>query len=129
MREDDGNIFYLLCDRFDKQKNQFTAFPLQDNPDSFYSMAMWEDAVGNLWAGTWTEGIWKINPQTGAVERYMEPHGDKGISHIHAIGEYSSNVLLAGSDNGLALIDRITGCSAVYAYYGEETKALSDRLS
>ena len=20
----------------------------------------------------------------------MEPHGDKGISHIHAIGEYSS---------------------------------------
>lgn len=142
MREDDGNIFYLLCDkkgelwastwarlyRFDKQKNQFTAFPLQDNPDSFYSMAMWEDAVGNLWAGTWTEGIWKINPQTGAVERYMEPHGDKGISHIHAIGEYSSNVLLAGSDNGLALIDRITGCSAVYAYYGEETKALSDRF-
>ena len=111
MREDDGNIFYLLCDkkgelwastwarlyRFDKQKNQFTAFPLQDNPDSFYSMAMWEDAVGNLWAGTWTEGIWKINPQTGAVERYMEPHGDKGISHIHAIGEYSSNVLLARS--------------------------------
>ena len=88
MREDDGNIFYLLCDkkgelwastwarlyRFDKQKNQFTAFPLQDNPDSFYSMAMWEDAVGNLWAGTWTEGIWKINPQTGAVEQRHFAH-------------------------------------------------------
>ena len=35
---------------------------------------------------------------------------------------------MAGSDNGLALIDRITGCSAVYAYYGEETKALSNRF-
>ena len=142
MQDDEGNIFYLLCDkkgdvwastwarlyRFDKQKGQFAAFPLQGNPASFYSMAMWEDTVGNLWAGTWTEGVWKINPKTGAVERYMEPDGGKGISHIHAIGEYSPDVLLVGSDNGLALIDRISGCSAMYAHYGEETKALSDRF-
>ena len=142
MPEAGGNVFYLLCDkkggiwasawknlyRFDKRQERFTVFPLQGNPDSFYSMAMWEDAVGNLWAGTWMQGVWKINPQTGAVERYMEPHGCQGISHIHAIGEYSPDVLLVGSDYGLALIDRLTGYNRMYRHYGEETKALSNRF-
>lgn len=138
----DGTALCLLCDsqgkiwlsgynhlyRLNEEKETFDIFPLENKENGFHAMAMWEDAVGSLWAGTWTEGLWKINPSTGETQKYLMSGGSRSAVHIHSIGEYKPDLLLIGSDNGMTFFKPSTGESQLYAHYGEETESLSDKF-
>ena len=140
---DSGNYIYaLLCDgknrvwaaaenrlyRWSREEEHFEAFPVKDNVEAIRSMALWEDEDGYVWMGTWGQGVWCIDPHTGETRKYLVPGSGKGVGHIHSIHAYSSDILLIGSDDGLALLSRSTGQSRIYPYYGEENKALSDKF-
>ena len=71
-------------------------------------MALWEDHSHNLWIGTWEKGLWKLNPNTHQIERYLIPQKGKGILHIHSILEYSPDILFIGSDDGLTIFNSST---------------------
>mgnify|MGYP002230263098 CR=1 FL=1 len=51
-----------------------------------------EDSSHHIWMGTWDKGLWKLDPQTKQVEKYLTD--GKGILHIHSILEYSPELLL-----------------------------------
>lgn len=137
-----GNILKILNDRqnniwasglnnlyrLNKVANRFETFSIEGEKKGVYSMALWEDSNGELWIGTWEEGIWKLNPNTHKVEKYLTPQNGKGISHIHSILEYSPEILFIGSDDGLTIFNRVTLESKQYSCYGEGNTALSDKF-
>ena len=69
-------------------------------------MALWEDNSHYIWIGTWDKGLWKLDPQTKQVEKYLTE--GKGILHIHSILEYSPELLFIGSDDGLTIFNPVT---------------------
>lgn len=85
---------------FDKQKRQFLPYSFTPTPSSFI-YAINEYPQGNLWLGSWEDGLYQLNTKSGNVKTYLSPKKEKGISHIHSISHYKSDVLLIGSDDGL----------------------------
>ncbi|MCU6778998.1 hybrid sensor histidine kinase/response regulator transcription factor [Phocaeicola fibrisolvens] len=101
---------------------------IEGETQGVYSMAMWEDSAHNLWIGTWEKGLWKLNPNTHQVEKYLVPGDKKGGLHIHSIIEYTPEIFFIGSDDGLTIFNPITHESYLYDQYGEEEKSLSDKF-
>jgi len=96
------NRIYLL----DKQTDHFKPALTIVNPDllrtlSFYGMT--EDSFGNLWIGTWDNGLYTIDKQNKTVTPFLQSNAQKELSHIHSLMEYEPGVLLIGSDGGLSL--------------------------
>ena len=134
-----GNILRILNDkqnniwatslsnlyRLNKVTNKFEIFQIEGEEKGVHSMALWEDTKYNLWIGTWEDGIWKLDPNTRQVEKFLDT---KKISHIHSILEYSPAILFIGSDDGLTIFNRITHESYSYTNYGEGNTALSDKF-
>lgn len=140
--QSNNNILRILCDqqnniwvsgmnnlyRLNKVTNTFDIFSVENENNGIYSMALWEDAAQNIWIGTWEKGLWKLNPTTKTVEKFLTPESGKGVSHIHSILEYSPDIFFIGSDDGLTIFNPITGESTLYADYGESEGALSDKF-
>ena len=118
---------YQLC-KLNKVNNTFETFTIEGETEGVYSMALWEDNSHHIWVGTWDKGLWKLNPQTRQVEKYLTEKKRKGILHIHSILEYSPELLFIGSDDGLTLFNPVTHESFLYNNYGEDEKSLSDKF-
>ncbi len=72
--------------RFDPVANRFVAFmPEKLLPSNLSVHHFFEDSRGNFWLGTWTDGICKLDRQTGTLQMFLQPRNNKGISHIHCI--------------------------------------------
>lgn len=65
-----------------------------------------EDINGNLWLGSWADGVRLYNKRSAAVISYL---GKKGggpyVTHVRDILQYTDKNLLIGSDDGLYLFD------------------------
>ena len=89
-------------------------------------MALWEDSSNHIWIGTWDKGLWKLDPQTKQVEKYLTE--GKGILHIHSILEYSPELLFYRFRDGLTIFNPVTKESFLYDNYGDSEKSLSDKF-
>lgn len=118
---------YQLC-RLNKAHNTFENFSLKGEPYGVFSMALWEDSSHNLWIGTWEKGLWKLNPQTHEVQKFLASENEKGVRHIHSILEYSPEIFFIGSDEGLTIFNATTQESFLYNQYGEGNESLSDKF-
>ena len=97
--------------RLNRNSNRFEDFPLTfakgGSPSNVLSI--FEDASHTLWMGTWNTGLQKVDRYTGEVTTYLSPLLGNGVMHIHSINEYTPQMLLIGSDDGLSLLNTITG--------------------
>lgn len=118
---------YRLC-RLNKANNIFEVFSIQGETNEVYSMALLEDTNNYLWIGTWEEGLWKLNPQTHEVQKFLISDKGKGIRHIHSLLEYSPEAFFIGSDEGLTVFNPINKQSFLYSQYGEGNESLSDKF-
>lgn len=118
---------YQLC-KLNKVNNTFETYAIEEKTESIYSMALWEDSSNHIWIGTWDKGLWKLDPRTKQVEKYLTGEKGKGILHIHSILEYSPELLLIGSDDGLTIFNPVTHESFLYNNYGDSEKSLSDKF-
>lgn len=118
---------YQLC-RLNKAHNTFEEFSIKGESTGVYSMALCEDSYHNLWIGTWEKGLWKLNPQTHEVQKFLVSEKGKGIQHIHSLLEYSPETFFIGSDEGLTIFNPITQESFLYDQYGEGNESLSDKF-
>ena len=83
--------------------------PVQDlcNPDNSNSsekeiLSIFEDPKGNLWLGTWGEGIFFYNKQRKGYTAFCGPDSGKHyITHIRTFLQYDDNHMLVGADDGL----------------------------
>jgi signal transduction histidine kinase/ligand-binding sensor domain-containing protein/DNA-binding response OmpR family regulator len=95
--------------RYNPRKDKLEAiediFSTQDNSQNEI-LCMLDDNKGNLWLGTWDDGIRLFNKQTN---EYMSFYGlgnrSNYITHVRSIFQYTDTSLLIGSDDGLYLFD------------------------
>lgn len=131
LNDEQNNIWlsgpYQLC-KLNKVNNTFETYAIEEKTESIYSMALWEDSSNHIWIGTWDKGLWKLDPRTKQVEKYLTGEKGKGILHIHSILEYSPELLLIGSDDGLTIFNPVTHESFLYDDYGDSEKSLSDKF-
>lgn len=131
LNDEQNNIWlsgpYQLC-KLNKVNNTFETYAIEEKTESIYSMALWEDSSNHIWIGTWDKGLWKLDPRTKQVEKYLTGEKGKGILHIHSILEYSPELLLIGSDDGLTIFNPVTQESFLYDNYGDNEKSLSDKF-
>lgn len=131
LNDEQNNIWlsgpYQLC-KLNKVNNTFETYAIEEKTESIYSMALWEDSSNHIWIGTWNKGLWKLDPRTKQVEKYLTGEKGKGILHIHSILEYSPELLLIGSDDGLTIFNPVTHESFLYDNYGDNEKSLSDKF-
>lgn len=131
LNDEQNNIWlsgpYQLC-KLNKVNNTFETYAIEEKTESIYSMALWEDSSNHIWIGTWDKGLWKLDPRTKQVEKYLTEEEGKGILHIHSILEYSPELLLIGSDDGLTIFNPVTHESFLYDNYGDNENSLSDKF-
>jgi len=95
--------------RYNEQADNFEI--LKFFPETYHYTNFKEDSDGNLWAGSYRDGLLFYNPKTKKKEVFIYDYKNpKSISNntINAIFEDSSNNLWIATENGLNLVDRKT---------------------
>lgn len=93
---------------FDRESDAFRHYPIESKTKSII-YCINEDERGDLWLGTWEDGLYKLNVSSGEVKTYLSPKEKHGILHIHSILPYQRDILLVGSDDGLLELKISTG--------------------
>ncbi len=89
----------------DKLEAMENIFNTQDNSQNEI-LCMLEDNKGNLWLGTWDDGIRLFNKQTNEYTSFYGLENKSNyITHVRSIFQYTDNSLLIGSDDGLYVFD------------------------
>jgi len=90
--------------KLDKKTGRFVpAFPHAD-PDVLAKLdcySITEDSFGNLWVGTWENGLFAINKKDGTLIPFLQEYAKKELLHIHTVMEYEPGKLMIGADGGL----------------------------
>jgi len=100
--------------RFNNQQAHFDIVaPLfsEVGDSQFEILSMWEDPKGDLWLGTWSQGLIRYNKQSNEFSRFLNNTRHPYVTHIRALQEFRENQLLVGSDDGLFLFHTETGAS------------------
>lgn len=116
--------------RLNKADGQFHPFDIKIQTDKpAFALTIFEDSGQHLWIGTWETGLLQLNRRTGETVTYMNPQeGHSGATHIHSIMEYADHTLLIGSDDGLLMLNTLTGEHQLYVEDDTNLQSLSNRF-
>lgn len=108
---DANNQVWMLCNygkvsiyHLNKSTDQFEAFPLKGDATMFNGMAMHASPDGNLYVGTWDNGLYKLNAD-GSAEQLISGTLSNAVHHIHQLYSNGNRYLLIASDDGLVQYD------------------------
>ena len=94
-----ASIYHL-----NKSTDQFEAFPVKGDANKFYGMAMLASPDGNIYVGTWDNGLFKLNAD-GSAEQLMSGTLSNAVHHIHQLYNNGNKYILIASDDGLVQYD------------------------
>lgn len=97
--QDEASIYHL-----NKLTDQFEAFPLKGDATMFHGMAMLATPDGNVYVGTWENGLYKLNAD-GSAEQLISGTLSNAVHHIHQLYCNDNKYLLIASDDGLVQYD------------------------
>ena len=108
---DANNQVWMLCNQgeasiyhLNKSTDQFEAFPLKGDATMFHGMAMLATPDGNVYVGTWENGLYKLNAD-GSAEQLISGTLSNAVHHIHQLYCNDNKSLLIASDDGLVEYD------------------------
>ena len=108
---DANNQVWMLCNHgeasiyhLNKSTDQFEAFPLKGDATMFHGMAMLATPDGNVYVGTWENGLYKLNAD-GSAEQLISGTLSNAVHHIHQLYCNDNKSLLIASDDGLVQYD------------------------
>ena len=108
---DANNQVWMLCNHgeasiyhLNKSTDQFEAFPLKGDATMFHGMAMLATPDGNVYVGTWENGLYKLNAD-GSAEQLISGTLSNAVHHIHQLYCNDNKYLLIASDDGLVQYD------------------------
>jgi len=113
----------LFC--YNRETNRFY-FYKQQNVNNQEVLCINEDSDGDLWFGTWEEGLGLLNKTDHTIKHFYNKRSSNFVSHIRAIREYKKSLMFFGSDDGLYLFNKITNQSERIDNI-EDPKNLSDQ--
>lgn len=87
--------------------------------------ALDEDSNGDLWAGTWDRGLYRISPATMSVSLAVPP--GPGLNHVHSLMHNGALNFLVGSDDGLLEVNPLTGERTLYKNDRSNPGSLSNK--
>lgn len=94
-----ASIYHL-----NKSTDQFEAFPVKGDANKFYGMAMLASPDGNIYVGTWDNGLFKLNAD-GSAEQLISGTLSNAVHHIHQLYNNGNKYILIASDDGLVQYD------------------------
>ena len=94
-----ASIYHL-----NKSTDQFEAFPVRGDANKFYGLAMLASPNGNIYVGTWENGLYKLNAD-GSAEQLISGTLSNAVHHIHQLYCNDNKSLLIASDDGLVQYD------------------------
>lgn len=108
---DANNQVWMLCNQgeasiyhLNKSTDQFEAFPLKGDATMFHGMAMLATPDGNVYVGTWENGLYKLNAD-GSAEQLISGTLSNAVHHIHQLYCNDNKSLFIASDDGLVQYD------------------------
>lgn len=108
---DANNQVWMLCNQgeasiyhLNKSTDQFEAFTLKGDATMFHGMAMLATPDGNVYVGTWENGLYKLNAD-GSAEQLISGTLSNAVHHIHQLYCNDNKYLLIASDDGLVQYD------------------------
>ncbi len=106
---------------YNKQTGLFKRFSLisarKKNDGRLNILTLKRTHDGNLWIGTYKDGLFRLNPSTGAVKQYLSGSGNNTINHneIFCLEEDHSGRLWIGTNGGgVNILDLKT---EIFKYY------------
>ena len=94
-----ASIYHL-----NKSTDQFEAFPVRGDANKFYGLAMLASPDGNIYVGTWENGLYKLNAD-GSAEQLISGTLSNAVHHIHQLYNNGNKYILIASDDGLVQYD------------------------
>ena len=115
--------------KYNKLLNCFQQFntSYEKGADKNGFLCILQESSQYIWLGTWNNGLQKLNIQTGSISQVIPNHTPYHLSHIHSLTNYSDNVLLIGSDDGLSCYNKITGDYQLITPDETEPYSISDK--
>lgn len=83
---------------YDETQNKYRTY---SNPDVHSGLLTFEDSQANIWLGTAGKGLFRIDPETGAISQVIKPTKDYPLLQIRSMTEFRPGELLLTSDEGL----------------------------
>src|SRR5690606_32141832 len=92
--------------------------PLDGFPRHIFYTTLFEDSQGTIWAGTWRDGLYYVNPKTG--QRGLFTHDARkpnsiGSNRVNRIFEDSRGILWVATEGGLC---RLHASDGTFKRYG-----------
>ena len=104
---------------------------LENNRNSLGGNRIWglnQDKEGFIWAGTWTEGLARLNPIDGRIKNYFaEPNGlsSNSIRHIYRAPD---DTFWIGTTRGLNRLDTQTETFTPFVHDPTDSTSISNNL-
>ncbi|TYR37878.1 hypothetical protein FXV77_00910 [Sphingobacterium phlebotomi] len=105
-----AGIIYLATGRgihiFNPQNQTFSIF--EKVPHYIFYTTIFEDAEGNIWFGTWRDGLFKYDPTIDKTTIYthniQQPHS-LNSNRVNHIRELSTGAIWVATENGIAILN------------------------
>ena len=118
--------------KYDPRREQFEIYRADQTPLSLSGNGIWgihEDRSGDLWIGTYDQGLNRVDRAAGTVTHYdaVEPGTDEGLGSpvVTSIVEDGSGGLWIGGLDGLARLDPDRQRFVHYRHDPEDPRSLS----
>ena len=117
------NVGAVLCDRSGKVwvgtenglvrydgEGGFIGVKTGDGARREHFMCLREDENGIIWAGTWDDGLYSINPADGSVHNFLSPHrSSTPVPLIRQMWHNGGSTIVLCANSGLFEYDRREG--------------------
>ena len=117
-----ASIYHL-----NKSTDQFEAFPVRGDADKFYGLAMLASPDGNIYVGTWDNGLYKLNAD-GSAEQLISGTLSNAVHHIHQLYNNGNKYILIASDDGLVQYDIQNRSWSMLSEVNDPSRSTSERF-
>ena len=117
-----ASIYHL-----NKSTDQFEAFPVRGDANKFYGLAMLASPDGNIYVGTWDNGLYKLNAD-GCAEQLISGTLSNAVHHIHQLYNNGNKFILIASDDGLVQYDIQNRSWSMLSEVNDPSRSTSERF-
>ncbi|NET32142.1 MAG: response regulator [Cyanothece sp. SIO1E1] len=103
----------------------------ENDPNSLGGNRIWglnQDKNGFIWAGTWTEGLARLNPVDGSIKNYFAQPNGLSSNRIRYIYRAPDESFWIGTTHGLNRLDTQTETFTPFVHDPTDSTSLSNNL-